>query len=185
MPDRHYFRHLARLAFDIDVDPLWPVEGLQRLSTWIDLAQLQELWILETSPHQLQFEAIRYLLEQASQVRTFGLTYNDLPSRISDLGAVVSGRIDHLKVRGADLQCVKATLQNIQRVSTITFEQLTNASSVFQSIIEYLTQKNTHFTVDYNAASIQIQNDSLETNRGRKRKRDMTTSTRKLDASLQ
>ncbi|CAF3943490.1 unnamed protein product [Rotaria magnacalcarata] len=105
VPDQHYFRHVTRLAFDVDVNPEWSVDALQHISTWIDLSQLHEIWILETSPCELQFDAIEFLLAQAPQVRTFGLTYNDLPSRIIRLGSVVSGRIDHLKIRDLDILC--------------------------------------------------------------------------------
>ncbi|CAF4044950.1 unnamed protein product [Rotaria magnacalcarata] len=110
VPDQHYFRHVTRLAFDVDVNPEWSVDALQHISTWIDLSQLHEIWILETSPCELQFDAIEFLLAQAPQVRTFGLTYNDLPSRIIRLGSVVSGRIDHLKIRDLDILCSSSFL---------------------------------------------------------------------------
>ena len=77
VPDRNYFRQVTRLAFDVKVDPRWPVDALQRLSAWIDLAQLHELWILEMSPCELPFKAVEYLLERASQVRIFGINYNE------------------------------------------------------------------------------------------------------------
>ena len=177
VPDRNYFRQVTRLAFDIDLNPPWPVDALERLSAWIDLAQLHELWILEMSPCELRFEAIKYLLEQASQVRIFGINYNEWPWRIAGLGSILSGRIDHFKVRGADLQCVKTTLKHMRSVPTITFEQLSSDSSVLTSIIEYLTKTQRKFTLDYRVASIQIQGGSLEMKRGQKRRRTMNSST--------
>lgn len=167
---------MTRLALDVDVNPKWSVDALQRLSTWIDLSQLQEIWVLETYPCELPFDMIRFLLEQASQVRTFGLTYNDLTLRIVDLGLLVSGRIDHFTMRGANILCVKTILKHIRHVSTITFQQLTIGSTVLANIIEYLTMKKHKFIVDYNTASIQIQcdketNNSIKMNGGRKRKR--------------
>ncbi|CAF2175855.1 unnamed protein product [Rotaria magnacalcarata] len=145
VPDQHYFRHVTRLAFDVDVNPEWSVDALQHISTWIDLSQLHEIWILETSPCELQFDAIEFLLAQAPQVRTFGLTYNDLPSRIIRLGSVVSGRIDHLKIRDLDILCVKTALKYIKHVSTITFQRLIAGSTVLADIIGYLTRKNIKF----------------------------------------
>jgi hypothetical protein len=167
---------VTRLAFDIDVNPKWSVDALPQLSTWIDLSQLHEIWILETAACELQFGIIKFLLEQASQVRTVGLTYNDSDSRIADLGSVLSGRIDHFIVRGANIRCVKTTIKHITYVSTITFQQIVIGSTVLGNIIEYLQRKDSKFTVDYSAASIQIHCDkdtgnSAKMNRGRKRKR--------------
>ena len=169
VPDQH---QLTQLAFDIDDDPTLSIESLQRISTWLNLAQLEELWIMETSPHELQFEAIEYLLEQASQLRTFGITCDYSPSRLANLGSIISGRIDHLTVRGVDLRCVKATLEHIHHVPVITFERLTHGSPIYESIIDYLTLEQTKFTVNYEAASIRIQSDSFVTNGRLKRKRD-------------
>ncbi|CAM2725398.1 unnamed protein product [Rotaria socialis] len=146
VPDQHYFRHVTCLAFDVDANPeWWPVDALQEISTWIDLSQLHEIWILETSPYELQFDDIKFLLAQAPQVRTFGLAYNGLPSRIIHIGSVVSGRIDHLKIRDADILCVKTTLEYIKHVSTITFQQLIDGSTVLADIIGYLTRQNIKF----------------------------------------
>ena len=187
--DPDYIRHVNRLAFDIDHDPVWSLGSFERLSARIDLAQLEELWIVETSLYELQFDAIEYLLEQTSQLRTFGINYNDSPSRIVKLGRILSGRIDHFRVRVVNLQCVMTTLEHIQRVPNITFEKLIDRPSVFQSIINYLTLKQTKFTIDHTAVSICVQSDSIATNRGLKRKSDTDSSRpsfsrRKIDSFL-
>ena len=172
LPDRH---HLTHLVFDIDDDPTLSIKSLQRISTWLNLTQLEELWIMETSPHKLQLEAIEYLLEQAPQLRTLGVTCDYSPSRLANLGSIISGRIDHLTVRGVDLRCVKATLEHIHHVPFITFERLIQGSSSLQSIIDHLTRHRIKFTFDTKSTSIRIHSDSFLTNGSLKCKRDMSS----------
>ncbi len=64
----------------------------------------------------------------------------------------------------------------IKYISTITFQQITIGSTVVGNVIEYRQRKESKFTVDYGAASIQIRcdkdtSDSAKMNRDRKRKR--------------
>ncbi|CAF3720647.1 unnamed protein product [Rotaria socialis] len=146
VPDQHYFRHVTCLAFDVDANPeWWPVDALQEISTWIDLSQLHEIWILETSPYELQFDDIKFLLAQAPQVRTFGLAYNDLFARIRQTLFTTDRRLPFVqrKINEARAATLKSVCDDMAKsiagheFTTVLPQQGLSQEKLIQKLEEY------------------------------------------------
>ena len=124
----------------------------------MDLSQLNEIWLLE-SYSVFQPEAIKNLLEQASNVRILRITGgNDFISRIENICSVISGLIDNLNIRVRDIQCMKLILKFIEHISTVTFQLHDSATDSIRDMIKWLTRKQKNFSLD-KCKSIQIKLD--------------------------
>ncbi|CAF3942320.1 unnamed protein product [Rotaria sp. Silwood2] len=139
-PNEKIFGKLTQLALDINDQQ--PSDFLKCLSSFIDLSHVNEIWLLEDYSRFLQLETIKNLLEQTSNIRT-----------------LVSGRIDHFKIRLRQLHWMKLVLTRLKHVSTVTIQHYESSSNSIPDMIKRLSRKGKTFSVDDNYKSIQIKFD--------------------------
>jgi hypothetical protein len=154
-----------RLILHIDGYLSWPVSSLKFLSTLIDLPQSNEIWLVIIGRETFASNIINSLFEQASNVRTLGISHNnDLTSIIDDICSVVSHRIDHLKIRLNYINYMKLILERIEHVSTITFIHDWRLLSHQTKMIEWLNEKQRKFSIanDYQSLQAWLNKDSTE-----------------------
>ncbi|CAF0992823.1 unnamed protein product [Rotaria sordida] len=175
LPDHGVSRNMICLA--IEVYNEWPINAVEHLSTLIDLSRIQEVWLLEKLNGKLEPNRIKRLLQEASNIRMLGLSFNDdFESKIANIGPIVSRRIDHLKLHVASVDCMRLTLKYVRDISTITFEQRNHETALLSDMIEWLVRKRWRFTVHNNHKCVQIRLDEdirelSRMKRGHKRKR--------------
>ncbi|CAF3825901.1 unnamed protein product [Rotaria sp. Silwood1] len=139
-PNEKLFGKLTQLALDINDQQ--PSDFLKCLSSFIDLSHVNEIWLLENHSRFLQLETIKNLLEQTSNIRT-----------------LVSGRIDHFKIRLRQLHWMKLVLTRIKHVSTVTIQHYESSSNSIPDMIKWLSRKGKKFSVDDKYKSIQVKFD--------------------------
>lgn len=168
-------RTITRFALEITEG--WSINEAKTLSKCIDLSQIRELWLIETSYGQLEPDKIKSLLVETSNICTLGLFIdNNFRSKVISLVSIVSGRINHLILNMTNMDNAKFVCKHVRNIATITFQQHNNDSNVMSNLIEWLVKKGKYFIVNNERKCIQIQQDihirdlsCVKQNRKRKR----------------
>ena len=97
------------------------------------------------------------LLNQAYNVRTLGISYNNDSTFITeDILAVISRQIEHLKVRTTDIVCMQLILECVENLSSVTFIRDRGSASSWTYMIEWLTQRESQFSASEDHKSLQV-----------------------------
>ena len=152
-PTRRLFQHMNQLALDID----WPINSFDLLSTLTDLSQFTEIWLFLSDYHYFDSNTLYMLLDQACNVRTLGISYdNDSTLITEDIFAVISRQIEHLKVRTTDVDCMQLILEYVENLSSVTFIRDRGSASAWTDMIEWLIQRGSQFSQSDDHKSLQV-----------------------------
>ncbi|UJR16389.1 hypothetical protein I4U23_003292 [Adineta vaga] len=129
-----------------------------RLSTLINLSQLDEISLIEHYGSIIRSETIRELLEKAFHIQTLTLTIiDDFDERIPIICSIVSyRRIRHLKIHTIDIHQVKLILKYIKHVQTITFHHNNSLPNSILDTIKWLNKKRIKYFLGNNGKSIEV-----------------------------
>ena len=84
----------------------------------------------------------------------------------SDMLSLLDNRIDLLKMKTNDVETMISTLEQINRISIVTFERLSRASStVWDEIVQWLVAREKQFSLDIDRRTLQVLSPSLRPER--------------------
>jgi hypothetical protein len=157
-----YFRQMRKLS--LCVDNLWPVGSVDFLQTLIDLSTLRELAIsieFDSETERSKITHLSNLIQHTANLRS--LTINSSSTSAETVCLLVPEHVRHLQVSLSDIDSIKTIIQQLNALSSLTFEAVDNFRCVSEEFSTWLmeTRNTSIYRIDHNFISIWFDGTSL------------------------
>jgi len=146
------FRNVTDLSLGNDDE--WPENSLKFLSTILDLSRIVKLSLSVNflPEHMLNTVSnINLLLNQASNLRSLLLfdywTPENCMERMKTICSIISPNIKHLQIRVKDLNDIKYILEQVEHLTSVTFEYSQILTINHQDFIQSLAYLNRYSSI--------------------------------------
>ena len=157
-----YFRQMRKLSLYVNNE--WSINSVDFLRTFIDLSTLRELSIdidFDTETERSKITYLTQLLQQTCNLRS--LIIGSSLTSAETVCLLVPEHVRHLQVSISDIDQMKMIIQQLNGLSSLTFEALQNFRRLSGELAAWFTETgNTSiYRIDHNFISIWFDGPSL------------------------
>jgi hypothetical protein len=142
----------------LEIDEPRSLNSLEFLSLLNNIKFPVDVWLIFDSVDLIDLRDIQSLLRQPWTIRSLGICSKDdsITTTICETFSLLHLRNKQLKIKTADLNCMKCILNRVERVRNIQFLYDFPLPTVWTEITEWLTRRKEDFSSQQDQCSLTI-----------------------------